>query len=359
MGDKALLVGVCETAVRELAGLLAGLGLRPLAAPWTGFSPRAVGRERPRLLLADLDSPAALPVDRLVREVRRYWGEKPPILALSASRKFSDVSALLDAGVDDCLPKGAPAGLAERKIARWLAGNAAPAAPEPEEELPEALRGLFVGDSGLVRLGDLASVHAGASPRSATWRRMAPPDQDWRGVLTAEAVGRFSVGKPDSYLRWSRIHLFRLPPPEEYAVAEKVLLRRAGPPRAAAVDRSRLPAGTDVYALVPREGVAAGYLACLLNSRLMDFYFNRLARLGPAGRLRLEDIREAPVPAPEPEAARELARIASLLTHFGPNPQTWIDRQSKDELLNRMEEVVFGLYRADRGVGEELAALHF
>ncbi|MCL2000985.1 MAG: hypothetical protein FWG74_06085 [Planctomycetes bacterium] len=359
MEEKALLLGAEEESARNLAGILAGLGLQLLAVPLAGFSPRALGRDRPRLILADADRSAAGFLDRLVRDIRKYWGARPPVLALSASRKFSDVSAILDAGVDDCLSKGAPADLAERKLHRWIAKNSPAAGIDQDDELPDRLLSLFTGGPDLIRLGDLATVHSGVSPRRSSWRRLAPPDSNWRGVLTADAVDRFFVGKPNSYLRWSRFHLFRLPPPEEYAVSEKVLLRRSGPPLAAAIDRSRLPAGTDVYSLVPMEGVGAGFVACLLNSRLLDFYFNRIARLGPAGRLRPEDIRGVPVPRPTPEAARELTRIATLLTHFGPNPQNWIDRQSKDELLERMENAVFDLYQADREVDEELASLYF
>jgi hypothetical protein len=161
------------------------------------------------------------------------------------------------------------------------------------------------------------------------------------------------------FLSWNRRHLFRMPPPEEYDVPEKVLLRRVGPPLAAAVDRSRSPAGIDLYSIVPGGGISAGCIACLLNSRLADFYFNRLAENGAEGRLRSDVVRNFPVPRPDSAASAELGRIAVMLAHFGPLPQTWIDRRGRAEHRDRMESIVFELYGAGQDIREKLAVLHF
>lgn len=359
MAEKILLLGHGKNAGLALAGTLAGLGFQPAAATWKNFAPKPARNGRPDLIIADVDQPAAWPMPKLADTVRRLWGDAFPVIAASNASKFQTVSKLLDDGASAVLPKSPPIELLARKIVFCLSENTPPPVNELTEEVPVSLLGLFAGNSRLVRLGDLVSVYTGATPRQPRYRRMAPPDQEWRGVLTSDVLDRFHIGKPTSFLSWNRFHLFRMPPPAEYSVAEKVLLRRAGPPLAAAVDRSRLPAGTDVYSLVPYEGIAAGYIACLLNSRLLDFYFNRLANLGPGGRLRPEDIREAPVPPPNRTAQQELVRIASLLSHYGPNPEGWIDRQNRDELWEGMEEAVFRLYGAGHEVREGLEALHF
>ncbi len=229
---------------------------------------------------------------------------------------------------------------------------------ELREDLPRDLVAVFSAP-GLVRLADIAAIHQGVAPRYATFRRLAPPDHDWRGVLSSGVVSRFFVGRPEQYFRWSRFHLFRLPDPGEYAVKEKVVVRRIGPPLAAAVDRSRLPVGADLFALVPKEGVSAGFLACLLNSRLMDFYFNRLAGADASGRLRVEDLRNLPLPRPSEALSQDMARTAALLAHYGTNPQAGIDRDNKDELWRHMEDAVFGLYGLNQEARQELAALCF
>lgn len=358
MKEKALLLGHGREYGLALARILVESGLAPVAARWQGFSPRAYGRDRPVLILADVDGPGAPDWESFCQDVRRRWGRTFPILAVSASNRFGRVAALLDAGADDCIAKSAPPALAAKKISRVLFRRSS-ASGDLLDDLPASLLELFSGNGDLVRLEELARVHAGATPRKTAFRRMAPPDQDWRGVMTSDVVDRFYAGRPTQYLRWSRLHLFRLPDPAEYAVAEKVLLRRAGPPLRAAVDRSRLPAGTDVYALVPRDGVSAGYLACLFNSRLLDFYFNRVAEANADGRLRLETLRLTPVPVPGPEVMQEFARTAALLAHYGPSPESWIDRQSREELRAQMDERVFELYGADCAARGELAALHF
>lgn len=357
MADAILLLGHERRSGLALARMLAKAGWRPLAADWGEFSPRAHRRDKPALILADVDQPHAAPLAEFAAWVRAMWGEKYPIIAVTASRKFGDAAALVDAGADDCLPHYPAQALLERKIDRCLRSRKA-APSEMMEEVPESLLELFARGEGLGKLADLADVYPGATPRTPWCRRLAPPDDSWRGVISSEAVDRFHVGKPDGYLFWSRFHLFRVPAPEEYSVPEKVLLARAGPPLTAAVDRSRLPAGTDVYSLVPREGVGAGFLACVLNSRLLDFYFNRFAGADD-GRLRIEAIRDTPVPRPSPEAVRETGRLSRLLAHFGPNPRGWTDRRSKEELWERMEELVFGLYGVGREARSGLAALHF
>lgn len=358
MSDTVLLLGHPRQTGIELVKVLVALGCRALASDWKDFIPKGWRRDRPDVILANIDSASAPPLDTFCDTVRKAWGRHYPIIAMTATQKVMHVAGVLEKGADDCLPHLPPQKLLDRKITRCIRRSTAPAASELTEEVPDNLLGVFLGNQNLVRLGDLVSIYSGATPRRPWCRRVAPPDSDWQGVITSDVMNRFSIGKPASYLLWSRLHLFRLPSREEYSVPEKVLLSRSGPPLAAAVDKSRLPAGNDVYSLVPREGVSAGYVACILNSRLLDFYFNRVAD-NPGGRLRLESLRETPVPRPSAGAAQEFVRYSTLLSHFGPNPQSWIDRQSKDEILEQMEKAVFSLYGVGREAREGLAALHF
>lgn len=360
MTDKILLLGHEKEAGLKLVQTLVKLGLRPAADTWTEFNPRSYGRKRPRVIIANTDAKETPALREFTARVRKAWGEHYPIIAMGCGGKFSEVARLLDDGMSDYLTPSSPAELIGRKIAKCDGGRATAASSGGElaADVPEALQELFFDNDALVRLGDIADIYGGATPRRAWCRRMAPPDDNWRGVITSEAVDRFHVGRPAGYLLWSRFHLFRVPAPHEYSVPEKVLLSRAGPPLAAAVDRSRLPAGNDVYSIVPHENAGAGFLACILNSRLMDFYFNRLT--GNAdGRLRPEALRDAPFPRPNGRMVRGMNRLATLLSHFGPNPQSWIDRQSKDELWEEMEEAVFACYGAGDEARECLAALHF
>ncbi|MDR1534735.1 MAG: hypothetical protein LBU64_06495 [Planctomycetota bacterium] len=360
MAEMAVLLGLREQVVPELSERLANMGLEPVLADWAGFDPRSWrGCRRPALLFIDVDNPRAWPIEKVGFRIRRHWGGNCPLIAMTSERKFARLELILAAGADDCLPASGPASLWESKIARRLAENRPPAALELTEEIPIGLARLFAGEGDIIRLEDLAAIHPGVSPRRNFYRRLAPPDSEWRGVLTAETVDRFLVGKPVSFLSWNRLHLFRLPAPAEYDVEEKVLLRRAGPPLSAAVDRSRLPAGVDLYSLIPKPGIGAGFIACLLNSRLLDFYFNRLAPNLSAGRLRLEEVKKIPVPRPTARGLEELNRAAAFLAHFGPRPQGWLDRQNREEIWNRMEDAVFELYGAVPELREELAGLHF
>lgn len=355
MVDKILVLSMNSATRSHLSTMLGHMGREALAMSWQSFAPRAFGRRHPSLVVADVDGAQAGIIEKLFEPIRKSWGQEFPVIALSRVRKFHEIAAILDAGADFCLPLPPDAALLGQKITRCL--NKA-AVSELQEDLPRELVSVFSAP-GLIRLGDLAAIHQGVAPRHAAFRRLAPPDHEWRGVLSSGVTDRFFVGRPESYMRWSRFHLFRLPDPAEYAIKEKVVLRRIGPPLAAAVDRSRLPAGADLFALAPKEGVSAGFLACLLNSRLMDFYFNRLAGVGAGGRLRVEDLRNVPLPRPGEALAQDLGRTAALLAHYGPNPQGGIDRDNKDELWRHMEDAVFGLYGVNQEARRELAALCF
>ncbi len=346
-----------------LAAMAVQLDLEPAAASLANFQPQSLSKKaRPDIVMLDLDGRPEFPVEPFCRELRRCFGDALPILATTAARKFAVLSALLDAGISDCLPREVDEEVFQRKIKRWLGDAAAEqwATHFDDEEIPEDLMRAFSQTRSWRTLGDLAAIYPGAAPRKPAFRRMAPPDAGWRGVLMAEGIERFSPGRPQLYLRWSRLHLFRLPGREEYAVREKVVVRRAGPPVVAAVDRSGAPVGADAYALVPGNGIPAGFVACLLNSRLADFYFNRLLAAEIAGgHLRADVLRRLPVPDVSPEVMQELARTAGLLGHFGINPQSWIDRQRRDELVDVMEERIFALYGLDEAAREELSVLHF
>ncbi len=340
-----------------MAGDLRGLGYATDASAWSDFLPRRFSRNRPDVIIADMDRKAAQSMDELSRLVGKTWG-KIPVIALIESTKFKDISFMLDNGAADCISKSIPLAALDKRITRAL-DEPRQVVDELTEEIPLHLLKLFIGNNHLVPLEDVCSIHAGASPRHPTWRRMAPPDNSWRGVLTAAAIDRFQASRPDAYLRWSKFSLFRMPEPSEYAVREKVLLRHSGPPMVAAIDRSHLPAGAGVYSLVPNENINAGFLACFLNSRLLDFYFNRLAKPGSGGHIHMDVLRRTPVPIPSGKALQDLNRIAVLLEHFGPNPESWIDRQTKNELLEEMERIVFSLYQANENVVASLEAMHF
>jgi hypothetical protein len=354
-----MLLGHGKTEGLAIASHLIRMDLEPTLFGWRSFNPKSLARKRPLAAIVGVEDLEKGTETGAFLRLRRGFGNAFPILAVGRSGKFGDLAELIDAGADDCVPTGSDPELLCRKLLRLLAGTSGAsdtlfADDEPPGELLAAFSA--VGRSGT--LGDVARIFAGTAPRLQRFRRLAAPDSGWRGVITAAVVERYAAGRPESYLSWSRLHLFRLPDPAEYAVREKVVVRRAGPPIAAAVDRSGLPGGPDVYLVVPESGVPAGFLCSILNSRLADFYFNRLI---PAkdGRLRPEELRNFPLPAAKRKTMLELSRLAGLLGHYGTNPRNWEDRQARDDLSEKAEAMVFDLYGVREGGRKELEALHF
>ncbi|MDR0363252.1 MAG: hypothetical protein LBJ46_11305 [Planctomycetota bacterium] len=357
MNSEILVLGLEKSDGLLVATCLTRMNMEPSLADWLRFKPKSRSRRPPLAAVVGGENLEPGTEAEAFSRLRRYFGAAFPIIAVGRSNKFGDFAALIDAGADDCLPPRPDPDMVCRKLLRRLA-DANAGSIFSEDDAPEALLTAFSAAEREGTLGDRVKVHPGAAPRLPRFRRLAPPDAGWRGVLTADLVERYSVSRPDSYLSWNRLHLFRLPDPSEYAVREKVVLRRAGPPMAAAVDRSGLPGGPDVYLVVPPEGVPAGFLCALLNSRLADFYFNRLAS-AEGGRLRLDAIRRFPIPDIDRRAMNDLSKIAGLLAHYGANPKSWIDRQTRDELADKAEEMVFDMYGVHPGARRELEALHF
>lgn len=358
MAGKILVLGFEERKSRALEQFTAGMGYMTATASWDGFHPRRLGRERIDLALVDADARGELSLADICLSLRKRYGENLPVLAFHASRRFADLEEMIGSGVTDCLPGRPTRQLLERKLVRWLPDPEAERSEAVDEPPPVGLVEAFRRAGTLSRLGDLADIHVGVAPRQPTYRRLAPPDDSWLAVIPATAVGRFQIDRRRDYLSWNRRHLFRMPDAGEYNAPEKVVLTQNGPPLAAALDRSRSPIGHGLYAIVPRENVLAGFLACVLNSRLVDFYYNRLAKPRGAA-LRPEDLRSLPLPLPGRDTQAEMSRNAVLLTHFGPSPAGWIDRRRCEEMREATEEAVFSLYGLKAAERAELAALHF
>ncbi len=363
MDKKILLIGHEKVAGLALAAMAIQNDLTPVASSWGSFTIKDLGRRnRPNLVIAAMDDFPAESPETFCQALRTRCGENLPIFATLESKKFVAISRLLDAGFTDCLPPLPDEELFSRKVTRALVNpsGAQPYLFDAEDEIPEALVKVFEKCSGGMTLGDVTAVHCGVAPRYRFFRRMAPPDAGWRKVISGENISRFAVSGERIYLSWSRLHLFRLPNPAEYAVREKVVVRRAGPPIVAAVDRTGGPIGQDVYSLVPVEGVPAGFIACLLNSRIADFYFNRmLDTTRTAGRLKPALFRNFPLPEPDPDIMLELSKASGLLGHFGQNPQSWVDRQRRDEIVHDVEEKLFMLYGVGSEARQGLEALHY
>ncbi len=280
-----------------------------------------------------------------------------PVLAIIPPVKIGTAEKLLKMGIDDYLPRPFQPAQLTLKIGKLLRGD------QPENEMrviPDALREAFSRILEEARhLGDMAEVFPGATPRSRSYRRQAPPGPGWKGVIIDEAVKPFYVGREREFVKWSPDALARMPHDEEWDQREKVVMKRAESPVAAAVDTSRCPVAAELFAIVPARGLDCSFLACLLNSRLIDFYLHRIRppREDLAGvYLRRPDIEAIPVIVPE---ASEQKRFAPMAKRRGTLEALHGGRRASKQMCGTMNEAIFDVYGLGPEAREELKGLHF
>ena len=296
----------------------------------------------------------------LCQELRRHKRTREiPVLVICATRQLGEVEELFQAGATICVSPSIQLEDLLRKVEVLIRGEGGPASSDVPDDLRAIYEGALVA-GGL--LGDMAEVYSGIAPRAGPNRRAASPGPGWAGVITEDKVYPFWTRSVDTYLRFDRSGLLRVPAREEFDHEEKVILRRTAPPMAAAVDATRSPVAAGVYSVVPARGLQCSYLACLLNSRLTDFYLNRV-RSPVATRgstyLRPTDIEAIPVIVPPVRVQRVFGVLVAELSSLGPNPAANTSRVRRVHLLREMNNTLFQIYNVSDALVRRLTDLHF
>mgnify|MGYP000086802210 CR=1 FL=1 len=229
-----------------------------------------------------------------------------------------------------------------------MAKKANRAMPDAAVDVPPEILDVYnVVRASAPRLGDVAEVFPGVMPRRDSFRRLARPGPQWAPVISADAIRRFYVAEPNMFVRMDRMAVMRLPKSEEYNQPEKVVLRRVGPPAVAALDHSRCAVYCDAYAIVPVSGILCGYLTAALNSRVVDFYLNRVRPLAgaPSGAyLRQVDIEAIPLPVPSLARQREIANLAANLAVLNDPVFKERSHEGRLRLEAQIEHAIFRIY---------------
>jgi CheY-like chemotaxis protein len=285
-----------------------------------------------------------------------------PILVLSTSGNLAVAERIFSAGADAYLAKPFRVEMLLSKIAN-LVNRESSESGDNLGGVPEELKEAYseIREKG-GKLGDMAEIFSGVSVRGSHYRRAASPGLEWLATLHGENVQAFRVTESQQYLFFDKRGMFRVPSLEEYDQPEKVVLHRTAPPIIAAVDTTRSPISSDLYSIIPARGLQCGYLACLLNSRLMDFYFNRIRPITSAAAgayLRRVDLEAVPVILPSKSLQDRLSAAARELGRLGANPASPIARGQRNRLLQDVNLEIFEAYGFSPAAINRLGELHF
>ncbi len=305
-----------------------------------------------------LDARNALAVCRELHDDKRT--AEVPILYLAENGSVATMERAFSAGAHAVEPKPARAQAIRKRLKSMFKPEAAGLAPDfrPPQELVDAYARVT---ERARRLGDVAEVFAGILPHDKH-RHIAEVKRgpQWEPMLVEKDIVPYGIVYGGTHVCYAPRQLLRVPPPELMS-GRKVVVKRAGPPCTAAVDSDRFLIGDSVYGIVPASGLECDYLAAVLNSRLIDFYFRRIRpprpEEGMASMLRQIDLEDLPVLLPKKSAQAaivDLARQAADLAD--PGPSLRVDQR---RVLNALNRGIFEIYGFGKREVKRLADLNF
>lgn len=196
------------------------------------------------------------------------------------------------------------------------------------------------------RLDSYFSIHRGIgwkSAQSGAWSS-EPRDGYRRGLHTARRSRQFTLQNPvylDCRRERLRHNAIDLPWDRHKLVVNAARLTRRSWRIAAALDRSRLVCSQQFFGLWPRRTVSDAELlafVAILNGPVASGF---LAAHSPAERIRVEDMKNVPIPSALP------FHVAELVTNYGRSLQgltTIGSEEEMEDILTRIDAAVLGAY---------------
>lgn len=170
--------------------------------------------------------------------------------------------------------------------------------------------------------------------------------------------GQASFWKPDADLILSgpsQTFLKKVP---------RLMVHSSGPPIKASVDREGRYFGRSSYALIPKQEFELESIAAYLNSRIVDFYFNKIFTpvkedTNSGSYLRSLDLKKCPFPPrflnPEGAICRDRVLELEMLLQSGAGRK----HVRVMELLKQLDQIVFDQFEFDSIDLHHFEKLHF
>ncbi len=297
---------------------------------------------------------------KALKNTKKY--QQIPILVVINKSSVAEIDEMFRIGADDCMSK--PFKLASLLAkAETILNEGVPKTDIDNNPIPEVIQKSIekIKEEGRL-LGDVSEIFIGASVSDPKARRLSSPGSEWTPIIVNEAVAPFYVGKEREYIL-IRKHLIRHTPKEsEYAVEEKILLKRTLNPFAAAVDTSQEIFSSELYAIQTAKGLSCPSLACILNSRYANFYFQR-CRL-PAEGLRSiyltkSDIQQLPIIIPKPKQQNKLEEFYTELAKITKKNKDSKDTMKQTKTLKKMNSYIFKIFNINDEAIAAFNSLHF
>lgn len=293
----------------------------------------------------------------------RKVAPKSFMVALQNKNPVATTQAISEGGYDLVLNRDIPV---DKIVERVLRCNGLGAVP-PLEGRAQRLRDRFESiTASWPKLGEKCQVHEGIMLQNPKdWIHPEKTSDLDVGFVMNGQIGPYLVEKRKAFWTRNEASILSAPDKSILELQNKLLIYHRAPPVRAAVDREGRYFGPSHYCISPGDrNIGIEDLCCLMNSRMMDFYFHTVFVPGESGAkmsssIRSFDLKQIPLPpaivaGTSPEVMDRVKEL-ELLLHSGAGGRH--DRVL--ELKQQLDEKVFewfGLNAEDR---ELLERLHF
>jgi adenine-specific DNA-methyltransferase len=255
--------------------------------------------------------------------------------------------------------------------ARWRAGNGSPVNlfERPEiKELADKLRSLNMLDNLCVITQGAKPFQVGKGKPPQTRKIVdtkpyvseTPRDSSFRPLLRGNLIQRYQILWNNNY--WISFGDWLAEPrySARYNDPEKIVIRQTGDSLISTLDRKQFIVRDNLYTIVPRNNLDLRYILALLNSRLLNWYYQTVINpeKGEAlAQVKRGHLSQLPIALPDFSDSREKAihdKLVSLVDRMlelhkkknSLSPSAERDKIEREISIidEKIDEIVYGLY---------------
>lgn len=216
------------------------------------------------------------------------------------------------------------------------------------------------------KLGEIADVEEGMTMDhpEKNLRKQRQSDRDVLFLLNGQLKKYYIQGAPSF---WTPDPDLVLRGPSKSVLTQKprLMVHSSGPPLKAAIDREGRYFGRSSYAVIPKVDVEVEAICVYLNSRMVDFYFNKIfvapesSRHQAGSYLRTLDLKELPIPKHFVNGILSPFRDRVLELEMLLNSGAGAKHVRVVELQKQLEAMIFDQFNFDSVDLHHLEKLHF
>ena len=159
-------------------------------------------------------------------------------------------------------------------------------------------------------------------------------NNNYRKYLQGKHIGRFEIKPKELYINFKKDELHSNTNENVYLQSEKILVRKTGNRLIAAIDNKQYFTDQSIYNLYRKIGIDVNLtiVTGLLNSKLLDFYFNKKMITNPDVFPYIKGIHLKRLPLKFPKCKKNESNLISLITTIQQKKNT--KKIQKMKLIN-------------------------